>query len=98
MIQRPSFQRMTAADVRAMCWLSKQPRAARWAGHTAAASVMATLICVFFPALAPMAALFALMVGASRVLLGVHYPTDILAGATLGISSTLSALWVLGSV
>ncbi|MCE7525285.1 phosphatase PAP2 family protein [Alloalcanivorax xenomutans] len=179
MIQRPSFQRMTAADVRAMCWLSKQPRAARWAraarlvsrlgdgplyvvlvalvwtlldgigtvfaqaaaiayvievpafmllknlirrprpadsvealnafikpadrfsfpsGHTAAASVMATLICVFFPALAPMAVLFALMVGASRVLLGVHYPTDILAGATLGISSTLSALWVLGSV
>ena len=158
-IQRPSIQRMTAADTRAMCWLLAQPRAASRArmaraisrfgdgpfyaalvamlwlvdpedgtrfalaaavayglevpafmvlknlikrprpadsemalcafikpagrfsfpsGHTAAAFVMATL-----------ALAFALLVGLSRVLLGVHYPSDIAAGALLGTSCAM---------
>lgn len=37
-----------------------------------------------------MAALLALVIGASRAYLGVHYPSDILAGLLLGASWTLS--------
>ena len=54
-------------------------------GHTAAAFLMATLLAHFHPAVAPFAFGMAMLIGASRVLLGVHYCTDIAAGALLGI-------------
>lgn len=67
-------------------------------GHTAAAFLFATLIAVFYPFFAICGFIFAVLVGMSRVLLGVHYPTDILAGALLGTLSTLPALWFLGLI
>ncbi len=53
-------------------------------GHTAAAFLMANLLAHFYPAVALLAYVWATLIGLSRVLLGVHYPGDILAGATLG--------------
>ena len=58
-------------------------------GHTAAAFVMATLLGIFYPVVATLALAFALLVGLSRVLLGVHYPSDIAAGALLGTSCAM---------
>ena len=61
-------------------------------GHTAAAMVWAVLIATFYPAFLALVLVWALVVGASRVLLGVHYPGDILAGLVLGISSAYLGL------
>ena len=65
-------------------------------GHAAAAFVFATLISHYYPSLAPLSYTLATLIGLSRVMLGVHYPCDIAAGALLGISSATLALNLYG--
>lgn len=66
-------------------------------GHTAAAFVMATMVAYFYPPYGLLAYVIATMIGGSRVLLGVHFPTDILAGMVLGLGSAYAALTILGA-
>lgn len=54
-------------------------------GHTAAAFVMASLLSSYYPAFAGVAFVWAVCIGASRLLLGVHFLTDLVAGAVLGL-------------
>lgn len=53
-------------------------------GHTSAAFFMVGSLVFFFPFLAWVLYPWALCVGAARVMLGVHFPSDIFAGAFLG--------------
>ncbi|ASP40753.1 phosphatase PAP2 family protein [Bacterioplanes sanyensis] len=64
-------------------------------GHTMNAVNFALLFSVFVPALAWLVVPFAALVAISRVVLGMHYPTDVLVGAVLGllISSGSLLLW-----
>jgi undecaprenyl-diphosphatase len=61
-------------------------------GHTSAAFMMATLLGYYFPSQMPLLYCWAVLVGFSRVVLGVHFPTDTLVGAILGISTALFSL------
>ncbi|MBT8146965.1 MAG: phosphatase PAP2 family protein [Gammaproteobacteria bacterium] len=64
-------------------------------GHTTAAFLMATLIGHFFGIALIAVFCWATLIGISRVVLGVHYPSDILAGAVLGSScATLGIVFV----
>lgn len=56
-------------------------------GHTTAAFVMATSVSYIFPEWAILAYSWALCIGASRIILGVHYPVDIIVGSVLGTES-----------
>lgn len=53
-------------------------------GHTLHAVVFGAVALSYFPLLAAIIVPFVLMVGLSRVVLGLHYPSDVLAGAAIG--------------
>ena len=53
-------------------------------GHTMNAFAVAAVLGLCFPILAPVLAVLAASIGASRVVLGLHYPSDVGVGAALG--------------
>ena len=70
-------------------------------GHTSAAFMMATLISYFSLPMIDISLIFLLFawatsIGFSRIILGVHFPTDTLMGAVLGVNTALLSLKVLG--
>ncbi len=65
-------------------------------GHTAAACLMASIISHYYPSFAVLAYSWAALIGLSRVLLGVHYPTDVVAGMVLGMTIAFLSLSILG--
>ncbi|MDP1930191.1 MAG: phosphatase PAP2 family protein [Gammaproteobacteria bacterium] len=65
-------------------------------GHTTAAFMMAALVSVFFPAAMLLMYLWASLVGLSRVMLRVHFISDVLAGIVLGTAIAMLSLFILG--
>jgi len=53
-------------------------------GHTLHAVVFGLIALSYYPMLAIVIVPFTVMVGLSRVVLGLHYPSDVLAGALIG--------------
>jgi undecaprenyl-diphosphatase len=53
-------------------------------GHTLTSFAAAVNLSLFYPEFAPALLFGAACIGASRVILGMHYPSDVLAGSVLG--------------
>jgi undecaprenyl-diphosphatase len=63
-------------------------------GHTLHAVAFTIIALAWFPLLAPLLVTFALLVAASRVVLGLHYPSDVLAATVIGCALGAASLWV----
>ena len=73
--------------------LIRMPRSTSFpSGHSAAAFAFATGACDELPVLAPVLIPLAGAVAYSRVHTGVHYPSDVAAGAAIGIGSGVLAI------
>ena len=62
-------------------------------GHSASSFAIALSYAIAFPSLAVPLVGLGLLVGMSRVALGVHYPGDVLAGQTIAALMVLALHW-----
>lgn len=73
---------ITHSDI--LCAAAPLDRYSFPSGHTLQAVLFTTLALAAFPALAPLLLPFTLLVALSRMVLGLHYPTDVACGAGIG--------------
>ncbi len=63
-------------------------------GHTASSFAAATALAFYYPRSAPLAYTLATAVAASRVHLGVHFPSDTAVGGVIGIGIGTFSAWL----
>jgi undecaprenyl-diphosphatase len=63
-------------------------------GHTAASFAAATAIAAFYPKASPLVFGLAVGVGASRIHLGHHFPSDVAVGSLIGVATGTAIAWL----
>jgi len=61
-------------------------------GHTLHAVAFSTIALYYYPALAWLLVPFTLLVAASRIVLGLHYPSDVLVAIAIGLGLAYTSL------
>lgn len=64
-------------------------------GHTLHAVLFSVIALNYYPQLSMLLLPFTLMVALSRVVLGLHYPSDVVAGALIGSLVAALSLWLI---
>jgi undecaprenyl-diphosphatase len=79
------------------CWATLLPpdQFSFPSGHTISAFAVAVSLSVFYPELAAGLFFCALSVAASRILLGMHFLSDVLAGAAIGTALAGGSTWLM---
>ena len=81
---RPSAPEAGAFFTNFPCFPAEYAYASFPSGHTTTAFAAAVILALWYPRWAGVWLTLAVLVGLSRVMLGSHFPSDVLAGALLG--------------
>ena len=84
-----------AADGRIQAWVAPLDEFSFPSGHTLHAVSFTVVALAWYPWLALPLVPFTASVAVSRVVLGLHYPSDVLAALGLGSVLALASLWLL---
>jgi undecaprenyl-diphosphatase len=78
------------------CWATLLPpdQFSFPSGHTITGFAVSVALSCFYPELAIGLLFCAVSIGASRILLGMHFLSDVLAGAAIGTTVAWGAVWV----
>jgi undecaprenyl-diphosphatase len=85
--------RPCASDARIHAWVAPLDEYSFPSGHTLHAVAFTLVALAHYPALAWLLIPFAASVAASRVVLGLHYPSDVLAATAIGSGLAGASLW-----
>jgi undecaprenyl-diphosphatase len=85
-------------DPAVQAWVAPLDEFSFPSGHTLHAVSFALVALAYFPAFAPWLLPFTASIAASRVILGVHYPSDVLAATGIGAALAGLTLWLVPGV
>jgi len=83
-----------ARDGRIRAWVAPLDEFSFPSGHTLHAVAFTLVALAYYPALAWLLVPFSASVAASRVVLGLHYPSDVLAATAIGSALAGVSLWL----
>ena len=83
-----------ARDGRIRAWVAPLDEFSFPSGHTLHAVAFTLVALAYYPALAWLLVPFSASVAASRVVLGLHYPSDVLAATAIGSALAGISLWL----
>ena len=87
-----------ASDVRIRAWVAPLDEFSFPSGHTLHAVAFSIVAVAHYPALAALLIPFTASVAVSRVVLGLHYPSDVLAALGIGTALAGISLWLVPGV
>jgi undecaprenyl-diphosphatase len=87
-----------ASDVRIRAWVAPLDEFSFPSGHTLHAVAFSLVAMAHYPALAWALVPFTASVAVSRVVLGLHYPSDMLAATAIGSALAALSLWLVPGV
>jgi undecaprenyl-diphosphatase len=87
-----------ASDARIRAWVAPLDEFSFPSGHTLHAVAFTVVALAHYPVLAWLLIPFTASVAVSRVVLGLHYPSDVLAATGIGVGLASVSLWLVPGV
>jgi len=86
-------RRKRPCEIEPHCWAAILPpdKYSFPSGHSITAFAVAVSISLFYPFLLPILLTLAFLIAASRIILGMHFLSDVLAGSALGLALGLAS-------